>query len=166
MVPKEQDPMQAKQLAGGKKKVDLSDTESQIKPCIKCGSIRRYPPRPGTKTGACIDCANARNKRWEDKNKERVKEVQLLYKMRNLETWKKTKRNSAAKERKSNPEKIKARNQVHDAIRKGILLPVSQCSCKDCGVTACDYHHENYLLPLEVIPLCRGCHILRHKKKK
>ena len=148
--------------------MDLSDTDKQAKnkPCIKCGSLRRYPPRPGTKTGACIDCANARNKRWEDENKERVKEVQLLYKMRNLETWKETKRNSAAKERKSNSEKIKARRQVRDAIKRGILLPVSQCSCKDCGVTACDYHHENYLLPLEVIPLCRGCHTLRHKKKK
>ena len=137
--------------------------ESQIKPCIKCGSTRRYPPRPGTKTGACIDCSNARGKRWEHKNKERVKEVQLSYKARNLETWKKSKRKSVAKERKNNPEKTKARKEVHAAIRKGILLPISQCVCKDCGVTACDYHHENYLLPLEVVPLCRGCHIKRHK---
>ncbi len=143
--------------------MDLLGTESQIKPCIKCGSIRRYPPRPGTRTGACVDCANARNKRWENKNKERVKEVQLSYKMRNLETWKESKRNSAAKERKNNSEKTKARRQVRDAIREGILLPVSQCVCQDCGVTACDYHHENYLLPLDVVPLCRYCHIRRHK---
>ena len=137
--------------------------ESQIKPCIKCGSARRYPPRPGTKTGACIDCSNARVKRWEHKNKERVKEVQLSYKARNLETWKESKRKSVAKERKNNPEKTKARKEVHAAIKKGILLPITQCACKDCGVTACDYHHENYLLPLEVVPLCRGCHIKRHK---
>jgi hypothetical protein len=83
--------------------------------------------------------------------------------MRNLETWKESKRKSVAKERKNNPRKIEARKQVHDAVKKGIILPVSQCICKDCGVTARDYHHENYLLPLEVVPLCRGCHIKRHK---
>ena len=138
-------------------------TETQVKPCIKCGSTRRYPPRPGRKTGACIDCSNARNKRWEHKNKERVKEVQLSYKMRNLGTWKESKRKSAAKERKNNPEKTNAREQVRDAVKKGILLPISQCVCKDCGVTACDYHHENYSFPLEVVPLCRGCHIKRHR---
>lgn len=136
--------------------------ESQVKPCIKCGSTRRYPPRPGTKTGACIDCSNARNKRWEDKNKERIKQVQMFYKTRNLETWKESKRKSADKERKNKPEKIKARLAVRDAIRKGIILPVSECICKDCGVTACDYHHEDYLFPLEVVPLCRGCHTKRH----
>ena len=163
MAHSEQDQKLAKQLVSERKKEVSSVTESQIKPCIKCGSTRRYPPRPGTKTGACIDCANARGKKWEDKNKERVKEVQLSYKMRNLETWKESKRKSVAKERKNNPRKIEARKQVHDAVKKGIILPVSQCICKDCGVTARDYHHENYLLPLEVVPLCRGCHIKRHK---
>ena len=163
MAHSEQDQKLVKQLVSERKKEVSSGTENQIKPCIKCGSTRRYPPRPGRKTGACIDCTNARVKRWEDKNKKRVKEVQLSYKTRNLETWKESKRKSSAKERTRNPEKIKARKEVSDAIKKGILLPVSQCVCKDCGVTARDYHHENYSLPLEVVPLCRYCHIKRHK---
>lgn len=163
MAHNEQDQKLVKQLVSERKKEVLSGTESQIKPCVKCGSTRRYPPRPGTKTGACIDCANARNKRWENKNKERTKEVQLSYKSRNLETWKESKRRSVAKERKNNPEKIEARKQVYNAVKKGIILPVSQCVCKDCGATARDYHHENYSLPLEVVPLCRDCHIKRHK---
>lgn len=83
--------------------------------------------------------------------------------MRNLETWKESKRKSAAKERKNKPEKTNAHKQVREAVRKGILLPISQCVCVDCGITACDYHHENYLFPLEVVPLCRACHIKKHK---
>ena len=140
--------------------------EKQIKPCINCGSIRRYPPRSSYKTGACVDCANKRSKRWEEKNKERVKEVQLLYKERNIETWKKSKCKSASKERNKNPDKTKARLEVKKAIQKEMLLPISKCFCIDCGTIACDYHHENYLFPLEVVPLCRSCHIKRHKTCK
>lgn len=136
------------------------------KPCIKCGSFRRYPPRPGTKTGACIDCANARGKKWERKNPERVKEVQLNYKNNNIDTWLKSKRNSANKERTISPEKTNARREVRNAVRLKIIPAIDECLCLDCGITAKDYHHEDYQKPLEVIPLCRKCHIARHRNLK
>lgn len=142
------------------------DKNMTSKPCVKCGSSRRYPPRPGTKTGACIDCANARGKKWERKNTERVKEIQLNYKNNNIDTWLKSKRNSANKERIVNPEKTKARCEVRNAIRLKTILPAGKCLCLDCGITAKDYHHEDYQKPLEVIPLCRKCHIARHKNLK
>jgi hypothetical protein len=142
------------------------DEPTKNKPCIKCGSLRRYPPRPGTKTGACIDCCNARNKKWEHKNKERIKEIQTSYKTRNIETWKKSKQKSAEKERRLNPVKTQARMAVKSAIEKGILPKLSTCVCLDCKKPASDYHHENYDEPLTVIPLCRYCHIKRHRQIK
>jgi hypothetical protein len=142
------------------------DEPTKNKPCIKCGSFRRYPPRPGTKTGACIDCSNARAKKWEHTNKERVKEIQASYKVRNIETWKKSKQKSAEKERKLNPVKIQARMEVKLAIEKGLLPSLLNCNCFICKKPAKDYHHENYNEPLNVIPLCRYCHVKRHRQIK
>ena len=138
------------------------DTTSTIKPCKKCGGTRRYQPRPGTKTGACIDCANARSKRWEQNNRDRVKEIQQRYKQNNLETWKASKIKSRKKEALKKPVETKARRIVRHAVRRGDLPKVSTCTCADCGVQAREYHHEDYSKPLEVVPLCRGCHIKRH----
>jgi hypothetical protein len=51
---------------------------------------------------------------------------------------------------------------VRDAITRGDLPKVSTCTCEDCKVQAQDYHHEDYSKPLDVVPLCRKCHIKRH----
>ncbi len=168
MALNEQDLMRLKPSLNAKRKVDLlvMEKQNEIKPCIKCGGTRRYPPRPGTKTGACIDCSNARNKRWEENNKARVKEIQQAYKERDIENWKKIKCRSAEKERKIRSQETKARNEVNNAIKKGLIKPVSECSCSDCNAKAKDYHHEDYSKPLDVVPLCRMCHIARHKNKR
>ena len=134
----------------------------ETKPCVKCGSTRRAKPRPGTKTGHCIDCANARSKKWEKNNRERVKEVQINYKKNNLETWKASKIRSTNKERVKKPVEYKARQIIRAAVTRGDLPRVATCDCIDCGIQAVDYHHEDYSKPLEVEPLCRMCHIKRH----
>jgi len=51
---------------------------------------------------------------------------------------------------------------VQYAIRSGKLQKSSACICQDCGKAANQYHHEDYSKPLDVIPLCKHCHIQRH----
>lgn len=51
--------------------------------------------------------------------------------------------------------------EVQRAIRLHELPPVSRFLCVDCGKPAVDYDHRDYLAPLAVEPLCRGCNLRR-----
>ena len=60
------------------------------------------------------------------------------------------------------PEKIKAREMVHNALITGRLI--STCWCEDCGENLTEVaHHEDYNQPLKVVWLCRKCHRARHE---
>ncbi len=58
-------------------------------------------------------------------------------------------------------QKIRARDAVSNAIKRGELPPAQQCSCVRCGQPAAAYHHhkgyrrENFL---DVKPVCHDCH--------
>lgn len=63
--------------------------------------------------------------------------------------------------------KFKARQDVNNAIAKGLLLKPMYCS--DCDkYDRIEAHHEDYNKPLEIIWLCKKCHIeydkILHKK--
>ena len=162
MAHNDKDQKQAKQFQKDVKQ-DSGLATLNVKPCVKCGSTRRYPPRPGTKTGACIDCANARSKKWEKKHSQRVKEIQRKYKKNNLETWKESKIKSRNKYKAENPDKNKAHRTVANAVKAGKLPRASTLTCVDCNQTAAQcYHHEDYEKPLDVVALCRDCHAKRH----
>lgn len=88
------------------------------------------------------------NKAWRANNPDKVKRLE-----------------DARYARGRSPEQMlkhKARCKVYWAIKRGDLTPVAKCSCADCGVPATEYHHEDYTKPLEVIPLCKSCHVARH----
>ena len=59
-----------------------------------------------------------------------------------------------------------AGNAVAMAIRKGTLEPASKFRCVDCGDKASDYDHRDYRKPLEVVPVCRSCNLLRGSAKR
>jgi len=61
------------------------------------------------------------------------------------------------------PEKVRARELVHNAIRSGKLK--SPNVCQDCIGTdfECEAHHEDYNQPLKVVWLCKYCHLQRHR---
>ena len=66
---------------------------------------------------------------------------------------------------KSNLEKKKARTAVNNAIGNGKMLPAHHYLCT-CGKQAEHYHHHLGYVPehrLDVIPLCRNCHVSIHK---
>lgn len=67
---------------------------------------------------------------------------------------------SVAAYRKKHPERWRAQNAVSYALRKGQLV---KGSCAQCG-TSKDIcaHHEDYSKPLDVVWLCRPCHIRHH----
>ena len=51
----------------------------------------------------------------------------------------------------------KAHRQVKKAIKDGIIPPVKELNCLDCGCKAQIYDHKDYNKPLEVEPVCRSC---------
>lgn len=51
-----------------------------------------------------------------------------------------------------------AHNLITGEIASGRLAPAKTLACSHCGAQAQHYHHENYDMPLEVIPLCASCH--------
>lgn len=54
-----------------------------------------------------------------------------------------------------------ASRQVRRAIRRGEMERADAHSCVDCGKQARDYDHRDYLKPLDVVPVCRGCNVRR-----
>lgn len=52
---------------------------------------------------------------------------------------------------------------ISDAIRKGKMVRGEICEC--CQIHGkMEAHHEDYDKPLEVVWLCKSCHVKRHRK--
>jgi hypothetical protein len=68
--------------------------------------------------------------------------------------------------KQANMEKIRAKYDVHNAIRSGILKKATNCIC--CRITNPTkeyvYHHFSYKVEnrLNVMPLCKKCHARIH----
>jgi len=63
----------------------------------------------------------------------------------------------------ANPEKARARADLHNALRRGVI---KRGVCEKCGAKKTDGHHDNYKKPLEVRWLCRLHHKELHRKLK
>ncbi len=62
------------------------------------------------------------------------------------------------------PEKIKAQNAVHDAIKRGKLDRPWVCElCK--AEVFIEAHHNDYAKPLEIVWVCAACHKKLHFHK-
>lgn len=51
--------------------------------------------------------------------------------------------------------------QTRKAIKDGLIPPIVQQYCVDCGAFAEVYDHRDYGKPLEVDPVCRKCNFRR-----
>ena len=60
------------------------------------------------------------------------------------------------------PVKRKAREAVREAVRRG---RISRGLCAHCGSAETESHHEDYSKPMEVIWLCRLCHLAEHARR-
>lgn len=61
---------------------------------------------------------------------------------------------------KANPVKQRARWYLRTYIKRG---KVKRLPCKHCGDLKSEAHHNDYSKPLDVVFLCRGCHVMTHK---
>lgn len=55
--------------------------------------------------------------------------------------------------------KASARSMAKVYFRRGKIV---QLPCADCGLASAEMHHEDYDKPLEIVWLCRSCHLKRH----
>lgn len=87
----------------------------------------------------CRKCRNQQKKEYYQNNKEQLD--------------KKTK-----ERRQANPEVVNAQNRLKYAVRMGYLVRPNKC--EKCGIeTKVDAHHEDYSKALEIMWLCRRCHM-------
>lgn len=89
------------------------------------------------------------------------------YELKNNKTPKRRKQMVETTKRmiKKYPEKWDARAKVSYAVKTGKLIRPSSCErCKT--VTKIQGHHEDYSKPLEVMWLCKKCHVDRHYEIK
>lgn len=103
--------------------------------------------------------------KWKEENRERI--INYVYKWRdnNKEKYKELSRNSVKLQRLKSPEKNRARKIFWCAVRVGHIIRPTNCSncLVDCKP---DGHHEDYNKPLEVIWLCKKCHVKVHMNLK
>jgi len=128
------------------------------------------------------DCIDKIRHTPEFKAKEKQRHLEYSVKVRDSKEFRKKRSDHLAKYRanpetypivlrtnekwiRHNPEKNKAHNVVHAAIKAGKLIRPSSCArCGDCPPPARDgrsqlhAHHEDHSKPLDVEWLCAFCH--------
>lgn len=130
--------------------------EGMAKHCATCKTVKDLMPQPyfrytlkdGTPSGSymCRRCNAERTRKYRKTPKGKAS----IYRVQ---------RNQI----ESHPEKVKARVIFNKAIKRGeVKAPLS---CSKCNKELrLDAHHPNYDEPLEVVWLCRRCHIALHRE--
>ncbi len=137
-----------------------------VKTCFKCGieqdigNFYKHKEMADGHFGKCKACT----KKDVSENYQDKREAYAEYEKRR---WKRPERKKAAiryqrKRRKNNPETYKARSALGNAVRDG---RIEKQNCQQCGDTESQAHHPDYSKPLDVIWLCRKCHLAEHGKK-
>lgn len=123
----------------------------------------------------CKKCTQARTRQWYLVNRKQSLETTKAWNAKNREKHNKYVRKWQAKNQtrvtasgrayaKRHPEKRNAKNAVQWAIKKGLLTRPDECTvCEKQGQV--EGHHEDYAKPLQVIWLCRKCHVARHWRR-
>ncbi len=57
-------------------------------------------------------------------------------------------------------------NGIQKATRQGKMKRAKDVQCEKCGKMADHRHHEDYSKPLDVVYLCRKCHVDLHVEKR
>ena len=96
-------------------------------------------------------------------NREQRKEKMKQYVQRNKEKIREYKNQYRKQSYHRNPEKHKARHKLNNAVRRGKIHKPLYCSSCDSDKHL-EAHHTDYSKPLEVLWLCRTCHVELHNR--
>jgi hypothetical protein len=148
---------------------------NQEKKCSQCGRTKPLAAFWKNKTSGdgrrteCAECAK-KNKRergeyYRQYNLENRDKLLVMQRQYNRSPAGKRRSRTASK-RSVNSGANSAYYAVTKAVRENELPPISDCKCTDCGGQAAEYHHylgyeEEHRL--DVLPLCRVCHIKAHQ---
>ena len=130
-----------------------------FKTCRRCDrqlGIGSFYPHSRMKDGflnVCKQCVKERVKEHRRNNRDRITEYDKKRSV--LPERKKQRLEITRKERKTHPDRYKARTAVNNAIRDGRL---KRKACKYCGAKKVQAHHHDYSKPLDVVWLCFKCH--------
>jgi hypothetical protein len=127
----------------------------------KCFSkFWRRKDRKSGYSSACKDCSNEKRYKKKIQNWEHHINVRKIWyeKNRKKQIEKQTNYNKNKADRK----KIYARHQLNDAVKLGHIKRMENCQIcnRKCKTEA---HHADYTKPLDVIWVCKKCHIKIHK---
>lgn len=101
--------------------------------------------RAGGRSLRCRNCHNVMSRDWFSRNKEK--------RVQKTSAW-----------RSAHPNRNRAHKIVASALERGELKkPAACCRCGSSKAKRIDAHHDDYDKPLDVMWLCRSCHIARHK---
>ncbi len=148
----------------------------QAKKCTGCETIKdiyEFALQPRGLFGRrskCKSCMNIYNKNYIS-NRMKCDSVFRAKKLKQALDWSiknpekraiiAKKRNQ--KERKNNPDKIKARSLVNHRVRFGRMAKASSLKCVKCNLSAKHYHHHNgysFEFRYDVVPVCVKCHVI------
>ena len=101
----------------------------------------------------------AYHRKYYAKNKERIKK--RIAKYLKTPAGKRMAKKRFENYTKKHPDRYRATQAVRIAKTKGIL---KKQSCLFCGNKKTDAHHPDYKKPLDIVWLCRACHLKIHKK--
>jgi len=135
----------------------------ETKKCFKCcltkpiSEFYRHPEMSDGYLNKCKECTKTDAIRTRNNNLE-------YYRKYDRERYKKNGvRKRSVSYKLLNPEKIKARDIINNAIRDGKLARPKVCSiCGALGVSIYA-HHSDYSKPLEVVWVCKSCHWKIHR---
>ena len=153
-----------------------------MRTCSRCKKEKAesefYKRTHGGSNRICRSCMQEYSRSYRKNNRTKVKVYAKVYMENNREAKAasdkkhgKTEKGKASRSKaiqvydKKNPDKLRARRSVGNAVRRGKIKAPSLCEeCKQHKKL--DAHHDDYSKPLEVRWLCRRCHTDHHIKLK
>lgn len=149
------------------------------KTCSRCGIAKplsefRFERKRSSHHPWCHPCERAYQKQWRVENAahlaeyRRANRAHILERMREYDLRPERRANRLqrmAEWREQNRDKIRVQNRANHAIATGEIQVAS--ACERCGsVNSLDKHHPDYSKPLEVVWLCKSCHLRLHAAER
>ena len=155
----------------------------ELKFCIKCKikkTLNKFSKNKNNKDGYqnwCKDCRKKYEKKYYEKHRDKILKYSKKYNMKHCKERRKKHQkynekhrdelNKKYKEYKiKNPEKVKARRDLSNAIRDKKIIKPDKCSKCDGNFYKIEGHHEDYNKPFDIIWLCKSCHKEIHNEKR